>query len=92
MTEQNVIDALIGICGFAVVWWVKTIWSMVIHQQEQINALSIKLVEGYVPRLELEKSFARLFDTMDDIKSELSHINRNYVYAQQLRKTVDDLK
>lgn len=86
MTEQNIIDTLIGICGFAVVWWVRTIWTMVIHQQEQITALNIKLAEAYVPRQELETTFTRIFTTMDEIKKEITHISRNQTQVTTIKE------
>lgn len=53
---------------------------------------NLKMAESYVSRTELEKTFSRLFDTMDDIKKELAHISRNQAFVQSLRKTNDDLK
>lgn len=53
---------------------------------------NLKIAENYVSRTELEKTFTRLFDTMDDIKKELAHISRNQAFVSALRRDVEDKK
>lgn len=96
MEAQQVINmafavfaSLCGIIGSFVAWWVGTIWSDVKSQKKEIADLQIKLIEGYVPRAELEKTFARLFDAIDEIRKEIGHISRNQANLKTLQKFVN---
>lgn len=75
---------LFGLLMTCVTWWVNTIWADVKAQKKQIDDLQLKLVEGYVPRSELEKTFARLFDKMDEISREITHISRNQASVRSI--------
>lgn len=82
--------ALFGIICTCVTWWVNTIWADVKAQKKEIADLQIKLIEGYVPRTELEKTFARLFDKMDEISREITHISRNQASVKSLRDMLNE--
>lgn len=92
MNEQQVINILIGIAGTGVAWWVKTMWGMVRSQQEQITALNLKLAENYVPKSELEKTFNKLFDGMEEIKREVAHISRNQASTKAMNEMLMQAK
>jgi chromosome segregation ATPase len=92
MNEQQIINILIGIAGTGVAWWVKTMWGMVRSQQEQITALNLKLAENYVQKIELEKTFTKLFDGMDEIKKEISHISKNQASIKAYNEMLSKVK
>lgn len=92
MNEQQVINILMGIAGAGVAWWVKTIWAMVRSQQEQITALNLKLAENYVQKIELEKTFNKLFDGMDEIKKEIAHISKNQASIKAFNEMLSKVK
>lgn len=70
-TLLSIVSGLMAILGVAVAWWVNNIWAMVKAQQEEISKLHIELVQNYVPRLELQKTFERMFDKLDQIQREI---------------------
>lgn len=84
--------ALFGLVCTGVTWWVNTIWSDVKSQKKQIDDLQLKLVEGYVPRSEMEKTLNRLFDKMDEISREITHISRNQASVKSLREMLGEAK
>lgn len=92
MDQQQVINTLFGVAGFCVAWWVNTLWSMVKSQQEQITAVNLKLAENYVQKAELEKTFNKIFDTMDEIKKEIGHISRNQASVKALNDLLGKVK
>lgn len=61
---------LLGLVTAGMAWWVKNIWSMVSSQQQQISALNLELARNYVPRAELQSSFERIFNKLDEILSD----------------------
>lgn len=63
-----IINLLLGIVLAGIAWWVKTIWEMVISQQRQIAELALKIAENYVPRAELQDTFKRIFEKLDEIQ------------------------
>ncbi len=64
---------LIAALGFCIAWWVNNIWAMVKDQQAQISALSLRLAEGYVTRQELQATFDRIFNLLEEIRKEVRH-------------------
>lgn len=64
----NVIfSVLVSVILAGVSWWVKNIWSMVIEQQKLIAELQVELARNYVPRIELQQVFDRIFAKLDEI-------------------------
>jgi hypothetical protein len=63
-----VFNVLFGVIGAAGMWWVNVIWSRQNDQQKEIGALNIKLAEGYATRTELQPTFDRIFDKLDEIQ------------------------
>jgi ABC-type molybdate transport system ATPase subunit len=88
METQQVVNALFGVVGAGVAWWVNTIWGMVRSQQEQITQLNVKLVESYVPRVELEKTFSRIFDTLEKINEQLTHVRNNQAHTKAMQEVL----
>lgn len=86
MDQQQIIQVLFGVAGGCVVWWVNKIWAMVQSQQEQITAVNLKLAEHYVQKSDFEKSLDRIFDAVDEIKKEVTHISRNQASIKTLRE------
>jgi hypothetical protein len=68
MSQQDLINTLMGVIGAGGGWWINTIWGMVKMQQKEISTLHIKLAENYVPRVEIEAKLARILDTLDEIR------------------------
>lgn len=68
MDQQQIINILLTVAGFCVAWWVNKIWAMVQSQQQQITAVNLKLAENYAQKAELEKTFDRIFDKLDEIQ------------------------
>lgn len=72
MTEAQMVLNLVGailIAGAG--WWLNNMWQMVKSLQEQISAVHVKLVENYAPRAELQSTFQRIFEKLDEIQGEL---------------------
>lgn len=73
MNASNVLDnaflinLLFGVVLTGVGWWVKNIWAMVIEQQKMIAALQVELAKNYVPRVELQDTFKRIFEKLDEL-------------------------
>lgn len=77
MDTQQLLNLLFAAIGFGGAWWINTIWNKIQDLQTQLAQTNLKLAEGYVPRAELEKTFERLFDAIDEIKKEITHMSRN---------------
>jgi hypothetical protein len=78
MNEQQLFNLLVGavvtlttLAGSGVAWWVSTIWGMVKTLQTQVSSLHVELAKNYAPRAELQSSFDRIFDKLDQIQKEL---------------------
>jgi hypothetical protein len=67
MDNQTLINGLFSVVGFGVAWWVKSIWAMVQSLQSQVVALNVELAKNYVPRAELQETFNRIFQKLDEI-------------------------
>lgn len=80
MEPQLLLNVLIAVAGFCVAWWVRTIQSAQIKQQDQmvelmrqISSLNVELAKNYAPRAELEKTFERIFNLLEEIRKEVRH-------------------
>lgn len=62
------------------------------HLQEQISSLNIKLVEGYVPRHEIDSKYDRLFGVIDELRKEMSHLAKNQASVQALRDQLNSIQ
>lgn len=71
VNASETISMLLAIVIAGVGWWVNNLWAMLRSQQDQITQLSIKLSENYVPRVELQESFKRIFEKLDEIQRSL---------------------
>lgn len=72
MDSQMLINALAAISLAGIGWWLNNLWQMVKSLQEQISAVHVKMVEHYAPRAELQATFQRLFEKLDEIQRELN--------------------
>lgn len=88
----SICSALFGIIGACVLWWVNTIWGMVKSQQETITQLNVEMVKAYVPRAELEKTFSRLFDSLDKIQEQLTHVRNNQAHTQAMQEALERMR
>jgi preprotein translocase subunit Sec63 len=77
--DQQIFNLIVGlfgvlltIIGVCVTWWVNTIWGMVKAQQTEISRLHVQLVQNYVPRVELQQTFDRILNKLDEIQKGLS--------------------
>lgn len=84
--------ALAGIIGSCALWWINTIWSMVKSQQEQITKLNVQMVQAYVPRQELDKTFSQIFDKLDKIGEKVSHIHNNQAHLTALQEALSKVR
>jgi hypothetical protein len=72
MDLWQIVTFLLGLIVAGVGWWVKNIWATVMRQQELIVGLQVELAKSYVPRVELQETFMRIFDALEDIRKELA--------------------
>jgi hypothetical protein len=72
MDLWQIVTFLLGLIVTGVGWWVKNIWATVMRQQELIVRLQVELAKSYVPRIELQETFMRIFDALEDIRKELA--------------------
>jgi preprotein translocase subunit Sec63 len=82
-------QGLAVVLGAFIAWWVNRLWNMTTTLQKQHSDMAVKLAEGYVPRAELENTFRRLLDSLDDIRKELGHISRNQGSARTIQEYKD---
>lgn len=77
-----IVSTLLGLVIAGVSWWVKNIWAMVVAQQDahnkavlefqkQVSNLTLELARDYVPRKELQDTFKRIFDKLEEIQDEV---------------------
>lgn len=62
------INALAAVSLAGIGWWLNNLWQMVKSLQEQISTVHVKLVEHYAPRAELQNTFQRIFEKLDEIQ------------------------
>lgn len=97
----GVLGILLTIIGAGITWWVNTIWSdlkdakrelgaLQINLQAQITQANMRMVEHYMPRVELEKIFDKLTTGMDEIKKELKQISNHQAQFRALRPLPGD--
>lgn len=72
MDSQMLINALAAISIAGIGWWLNNLWQMVKSLQEQISVVHVKLVEHYAPRAEMQATFQRIFEKLDEIQKGLS--------------------
>jgi hypothetical protein len=72
MDPWQLVTILLGLITAGVGWWVRNIWAMVTKQQEMIIGLQVELARSYVPRVELQETFTRIFDALEDIRKEVA--------------------
>lgn len=68
MDAQMLINVLTGVVLAGVGWWLNNTWAMLKSLQEQISAVNLKLAENYAPRAELQNTFDRIFEKLDEIQ------------------------
>lgn len=68
---QIILNAVSAVLLAGAGWWLNNLWAMVKSLQEQVSAVHIKMVEQYVPRTELQSTFQRIFDKLDEIQKGL---------------------
>lgn len=72
MQAQDLLNVGGAVLLAGVGWWLNNLWSMVKSLQEQLSAMHVKLVEQYVPRAELQSTFQRIFEKLDEIQRNLN--------------------
>lgn len=75
LDSQKIINALGALVFGFFGWWGNNIWNSVLSQQQQIAQLNIELAKNYVPRLELQQSFDRIFMKLDAIDQQTKSRN-----------------
>jgi len=70
-----IFNVLFGVIGAAGMWWVNVIWSRQNDQQKDIGTLNIKLSERYATRTELQPTFDRIFNKLDEIQRTVGNGN-----------------
>lgn len=88
MDPQHIIDILIAIVIGGLGWWINNMWTMLRSMQEQISGLNVKLGEQYVPRVELQATFEKIFDKLDEMSKEISHISKNQAHVRGLQEAM----
>ena len=79
MLNQDFINAVIGIVGAGLGWWMKTMWESLRELQradaqlvEKVSAIEVLVAGQYVRRDEVEKLFSAVFRKLDRIEDKLS--------------------
>ncbi len=79
MINQEFINAIIGIVGAGMGWWVKTMWDAMRELQradsqlvDKVSAIEVLVAGQYVRRDEIEKLFSAVFAKLDRIEDKLS--------------------
>jgi hypothetical protein len=101
--DQTFVNYLIGALGFCIAWWINNIWGMVKMLQQEVSNLHVELTKNYVPRVELEKNFERIFKAQEDankmmfagfedMRKEIAHISRNQATTRGLAEAVANLR
>lgn len=68
MELQTLLNTLLGVALAVIGWWLNTVWQTLKGLQEQVSAVHVKLVEHYAPRAELQHTFERIFEKLDQIQ------------------------
>lgn len=79
MINQEFINAIIGIVGAGMGWWMKTMWEAMRELQRadsqlvnKVGAIEVLVAGQYVRRDEVEKLFSAVFVKLDRIEDKLS--------------------
>lgn len=70
MDSQRVINVLAGLVLGFLGWWSNNIWNTVQTMQQQVTALNVELARNYVPRVELQSNFERIYNKLDQIEKQ----------------------
>lgn len=93
--EQTAINAVFGlITGLAglvlsiVGYWAKRADSRADSLEKELSDFKLDVTRTYVPRDHLEKTFDRIFDGLENIQNELTHVARNQASTKKLEEMV----
>lgn len=96
--EQAAINAVFGlITGLAglalamVGYWAKRADARADTLEKELTRFQLEVTRTYVPRDQLEKTFERLFDGIENIQNELTHLARNQASTKKLEEMVTQL-
>ena len=96
--EQHLINAVFGlITGLAglllaiIGHWAKRADARADILEKDMNNFKLEVARTYVPRDQLEKTFERLFDGIETIQAELTHLSRNQASTKKLEEMVAQL-
>lgn len=67
MDSQRIINVLAGLVLGFLGWWSNNIWTTVQEMQKQVTTLNVELARNYVPRMELQQNFERIYNSLDRI-------------------------
>lgn len=97
--EQAAINAVFGlITGLAglvlamVGYWAKRADAKADALEKELTKFQLDVTRIYVPRDQLEKTFERLFDGIESIQAEITHISRNQASVKKLEEMMADFK
>lgn len=108
--DQYAINLLIGavgtlgsILGACATWWINRVWNSMDSLQKQVSELNLRVAQNYVPRVELEKNFERIFKAQEDnnkmmfagfedMRKEIAHISRNQASTRGLTEALANLQ
>lgn len=71
MDAAHILEALLGVVVGIVAWWTKETWAKLQRLTDKVGEIDNDLGKNYVPRSELQKTFERIFDALDDIRKEV---------------------
>lgn len=97
--EQAAINAVFGlITGLAglvlaiVGYWAKRADARADTLEKELTKFQLDVTRTYVPRDQLEKTFERLFDGIENIQAEITHISRNQASVKKLEELMANHK
>jgi hypothetical protein len=71
MGSQEVLNVVGAVLLAGAGWWLNNLWQMVKSLQEQLSAIHVKLVEQYMPRVEMQNVLNRIFEKLDEIQKDM---------------------
>lgn len=97
--EQAAINAVFGlVTGLAglvlaiVGYWAKRADSRTDTLEKALSDFKLEVTRDYVPRDQLEKTFERLFNGIENIQHEVTHIARNQASMKKLEEVLTQLR
>lgn len=87
----GLITALAGLVLSIIGYWAKRADARADQLEKDLTKFQLDVTRTYVPRDQLEKTFERLFDGIENIQTELTHLARNQASTKKLEEMVSQL-